>query len=108
MEDDGEDLDGGLTPGTVRSLPSNLDVEADLRSDQSSSPGEVTYQQSASSSSNVNLNNLDGVFFESRVAHGETFRHSYPWERGYLKDIFKTVHMKFFPLSTSSIQRVCQ
>ncbi len=96
MEDDGE-LDGGSTPGTVRSLPSNLDVEAD-RSDQSSSPGEVTYQQSASSSSNVNLNNLDGVFFESRVAHGETFRHSYPWERGYLKDIFGDSTHEVFPV----------
>ena len=55
-----KDLVGGdVTPGTVRSLPGNLDLD-----DQSSFPGEVSCQQSASSSSNVNLNNLDGVFFD--------------------------------------------
>ena len=99
MEDDDGDLAGGdVTPGTVRSLPSNLDLEEGGHSDQSSSPGEVTYQQSASSSSNVNLNNLDGVFFESRVAHGETFHHSYPWERGYLRDIFGDSASEVFPV----------
>ncbi len=51
-------------------------------SDQSSSPGELTYQQSASSSSNVNLNNLDGVFFE----------------RGYLRDIFGDSASEVFPV----------
>ena len=60
MKDEDGDLAGGdVTPGTVRSLPSDLDGD---QSDRSSSPGKVTYQQSASSSSNVNLNNLDGVF----------------------------------------------
>ncbi len=97
-DDDDEHLGGDATPGLVRSLPSNLDQEAGEISDQSSSPGEVTYQQSASSSSNVNLNNLDSVFLESRIAHGEMFHHSYPWERGYLRDIFGDSTSEVFPV----------
>ena len=100
--DDGDDQTGGAiapdTPGTRMSVPSDIDPQEFLNSDDGSSPAEITYVQSASSSSNVNLGNFDRVFFETRMAHGASLPHTYPLEQGYLKDNFGDSTPEVLPL----------
>jgi len=58
------------------SVPSDLDPLDQGYDDDSidSPPPEIVYPQQSSSSSSVNLNSLNDVFFESRLAHGDTGR----------------------------------
>lgn len=93
-------LNGIVTPGTAMSVPSDLDPLDQNYEDDSvdSPPPEIVYPQPSSSSSSVNLNSLNDVFFESRLAHGDTFLHSLPWEQGFMRDIFGTSSDDVFPV----------
>ena len=95
--DDGDDQTGGAiapdTPGTRMSVPSDIDPQEFLNSDDGSSPAEITYVQSASSSSNVLTEfSLKHVWLTVHLFH------THPLEQGYLKDNFGDSTPEVLPL----------